>query len=53
VEKLIKFTKSSTKTDEILFQKLLAEQTFHMSLNYKGALERVVDVHEVCASVAL
>lgn len=52
MEKLIKFTKSSTKTDEVPFQKLLAGQAFHMSVNYKGALEHVMDVHEVYASVA-
>jgi len=51
MEKLIKFTRSSTKTDEVPFQKLLAGQAFHMSVNYKGALEHV-DVCEVCASVA-
>jgi hypothetical protein len=52
MEKLSKFTESSTKTDEIPFRKFLARQAFHMSVNYKGALEHVVDVHEVCVSVA-
>jgi len=53
MEKLLKFTKSSAKTDEVPFQKLLAGQAFHMSVNYKGALEHVVDVHAVRASVAV
>jgi hypothetical protein len=51
MEKLIKCTKSSTKT-EVPFQKLLAGQAFRMSVNYMGALEHVMDVHEVCSSVA-
>jgi len=53
MEKLLKFTKSSAKTDEVPFQKLLAGQAFHMSVNYKGALEHVMDVHAVHASVAV
>jgi hypothetical protein len=53
MKKLLKFTESSTKTDEVPFQKLLAGQAFHMSVNYKGALEHVMDVCAVRASVAL
>ena len=53
MEKLIKFTKSSTKTDEVSFQKLMAAQAFQMSVNYKGTLEHVMDVCEVCASCSL
>ena len=52
MEKLIKFTKSLIKTDEVPFQKLLAGQACHMTVNCKGALEHVMDVHEVCATVA-